>query len=110
VAELQIIDGLVKLRGISFPADLIKSEMLETGGTVVSDEDINAVLDRAWNEYRAKTGKVPTLLAIEAMPGYAFVPRRIKLHAGRPGTTSFDLEGRKLNANLYFAIRRLFHA
>lgn len=93
----------VQLRGIHFPVDLIRAEMMETGGIPVSDPDINKALDKIVLECLAG-GKKAEMLFIEAIPGYAFLPRRILMH------DKLSPEGRKTELHLYFAIRRQYHA
>lgn len=94
--------GTVSVRGIHFPVECIRAAMLETGGIVVSDPNINQELDRAM---AARKGDViPDMLYVEAIPAMYFVPKRVNIHnfVGAPG--------RKSNIFLYFAVKRQFHA
>lgn len=93
----------VQVRGIAFNADNIKEAMLETGGIVVSDENLNMALDAAIRQHKAVKDGEPEMLLVEKEPGYYFVPRKVRLHM-----TRFDLEGRSSNIYLYFAVRRRY--
>jgi len=97
-------DKTVQVRGIAFPVDCIHAAMIETGGTVVANKDLNARLDRAMYEYIENKGKVPDLFIVESEPGIEFIPRRINLHASMSNT---DME---TSIYLYFAKSRLYHA
>lgn len=98
-------DGTVILRGIKFPAGIIKEGMLETGGIVVSDDDINRALDKAMKYHMATYGKRPEHLIIEAIPATIFMPRRIEVRRSR-----FQTFGTLTDMYLYFAKPRIFHA
>jgi hypothetical protein len=92
----------IKVRGVRFPIDCIRAAMLETGGKVVSDPNINNALDIAAIEHRAKTGKEPEQLIIEAIPATVFIPKKITLHRFRGDP------GEKTRACLYFAVEKRF--
>lgn len=94
----------IKLRGIAFPVDCIRAAMLETGGIVVSDDEINKVLDRALYATTAD-GKRPEMLTIEAIPAVVFIPKKIKVYHGLSDTTGTDTD-----MYLYFAVQKRFHA
>jgi hypothetical protein len=78
--------------------------MLELGGKVVSDPEINKALDNALYAVLAK-GEKPEVLYIEAIPLVAFIPKRVKVHEG-PG----DISGKDAGLYLYFAVPKKFHA
>ena len=94
----------IKLRGIAFPIDCIRQAMLETGGSVVSDDEINRALDTAMYQVIA-SGKKPEVLYIESIPTVAFIPKRIKVHFGLN-----DSGGQDSGMHLYFAVPKRFHA
>lgn len=104
-------DGVVTIRGVGFPVQVIYDAMADTGGTLVVDPDTLSRLDQAMAVYTADKGpdvETPQALLVEAYPTYWFVPRRIKLHYGMPGMPKFDLEGVKSDSFLYFAVPRVF--
>jgi hypothetical protein len=106
VANLPVdpITRTIKLRGIAFPVDCIRQAMLETGGSVVSDEEINRALDIAMYEV-ITSGKKPEALYIESIPAVAFIPKRVKVHLGLT-----DSSGQDSGMHLYFAVPKRFHA
>ena len=104
MAELPISQqGTVRLRGIAFPIDCIRAAMLETGGIVVSDENINRELDRAVTMHRMRTGKEPEMFLVEAIPATWFIPKKITVHRA-----THDIVGTKTDACLYFAVSKKF--
>lgn len=98
-------DNTVILRGLKFPVGIIKEGMLETGGTVVSDDGINEALDKAMKYHEAMKGGIPEHLIIEAIPATVFIPRRINVRR-----SIFEPVGQLTNLYLYFAKPRIFHA
>lgn len=98
-------DGMIVLRGLKFPANMIKTVMRETGGTVVSDDRINEALDRAMNYHLAMKGGIPQHLIVEAIPATTFIPKRISVRRSR-----FEASGKLTKMFLYFAKPRIFHA
>jgi hypothetical protein len=101
-------DGRITIRGISFSVDEIRAMMLETGGVVVNDENLNLELDMAMYAYRMKKPNGSASLVVDAIPGVRFVPKRIRLHHGIPGLPGFNLEGVDSNKYLFFAVRKVF--
>ena len=98
-------DNTVILRGIKFPVGIIKEGMLETGGTVVSDDNINRALDKAMGYHMATYEKRPGHLIIEAIPATVFIPKRIEVRR-----SMFQTFGTLTDMYLYFAKPRIFHA
>lgn len=94
----------IQLRGITFPVDCIRAAMLETGGKVVSDPEINKALDAVLFETIA-LGKEPEMLYIESIPAVTFIPKRVTLYIGPT-----DTKGVQSERYLYFAVPRLFNA
>ena len=109
-SSIPVRGGGVSVRGVMFPEKVIRSAMLETGGNVVSQDDINAELDKAVLAYQVNKGtkELPKALIIEAFPGIMFVPRRVRLHHGVPGTASFDVGGKESWLCLFFAVKRKY--
>lgn len=95
----------VRVRGIAFPVDEIRAAMLETGGVVVSDRELNMRLDKAIHEHLARGKGEPDMLFAEVEPGYYFVPKKIRIHRGR-----FDVRGTESQFYLYFAVPRKYNA
>lgn len=97
-------DRTVQIRGITFPVDCIHAVMLETGGQIVANKDLNARLDRAMMEHRMTKGKIPDCFIVESEPGIEFIPKKVILHA--------NLSQEKIDTEiyLYFAKPRVYHA
>jgi hypothetical protein len=92
----------VNIRGLNWPVQGIRDMMAETGGIVVTNENLNLELDAAIAGHFARGGKsVPKQLFVEALPGSMFVPYRIKAHHGKS-------EGVRTNRYLYFMVSRLY--
>lgn len=106
MGELMVnpLDRTVQIRGISFPVDGIHAAMLETGGQVVADRNLNVRLDRAMHEHIMVKGSTPDYLVVESEPGIVFIPKKVKLHARMK-----DMET-DTGIYLYFAARKQFHA
>jgi hypothetical protein len=97
------LNKTVKIRGIHFPIDCILAAMYETGGQVVNDQYMNFELDAALMNHRGVTGKEPERVIIEALPGYYFIPKQIKLHH------MLEMpEGKDTGIYLYFAVPKRF--
>jgi len=101
---LPVMGNSVVVRGISFPADQIRAAMLETGGQVVAQEELNSALDIAMK----KAGGSVEMLSLSHLPGIYFVPKKVKLHCGIPGKPGFDVSGKPSSIYLYFAVRKLY--
>jgi len=100
--EIRVVNGMVRLRGIDFPVEVIANAMAETGGLAVSQEDLNKELDKARRLHENRTGIAAETIIVEIIPGWYFVPRKIKLHSiASPG-------GMPVNKYLYFAVRRQY--
>ena len=100
--EVKVVNGMVRLRGIDFPVEVIVNAMAETGGIAVSQEELNKELDKARKLHEDRTGVAAESIHVEIIPGWYFVPQRIKLHsATSPG-------GTPINKYLYFAVRRKY--
>lgn len=99
-------DQTVQIRGIKFPVDQIRAAMIETGGIVVANKELNDALDRAlYNHVRVKD-KAPTMLIIESEPGMVFIPKKVTVFH-RPFQPAQDgIDG----LYLYFAARKKYHA
>jgi hypothetical protein len=100
--------GFVNVLGVAFPVEQIREAMLETGGVVVAQAELVAELEKIRRGSEAQTGKPCTSIAIEAIPGTVFYPKHFKVHAGIPGTPTFDTGGRESRTCLYFAARKLY--
>lgn len=102
-APIDPLRQTVNLRGLMFPAQGIRDMMAQTGGIVVSDEEINQELDAAIHTHLARGKLTPSSLVIEAFPLLRFVPFKVKVHRGPE-----DIKGSPTNKYLYFAVQRVF--
>ena len=100
---ITVIDGMVHIGRFSFPIDIIRDAMLETGGILVVQNELIAALDRARIAAR-ETGKEAKLLTLSHLPMVYFVPKRIVRNVAPPG--QLEYKHIQTESYLYFAVKR----